>query len=65
MIAVVMGQQDGIEHQIQRSQPLQHGFGLARIDDQAVIFVSDQPDVVVAEGGTVMTVYMGRVLCSL
>ena len=51
VIAVVMGQEDGIQHQIQPSQPFQHGSGLARIDDQAVIFMTDQPDVVVAEGG--------------
>ena len=45
-----MGQQDRVELQVQCSQPLQHGFGIARVDDQAVIFVSDQPDVVVVKG---------------
>lgn len=51
MIFVMVGQQDGIELQPQGLEPCQHGRSLARIDNQAVIFVSDQPDVVVVESG--------------
>ena len=51
MVAMMVGQQDGIELKPERLEPLQHGGRLARIHDEAVIFVSDQPDVVVAEGG--------------
>lgn len=58
MVAMMVGQQDGIELKPEGLElkpeglePLQHGGRLARIHDQAVIFVSDQPDVIVAEGG--------------
>jgi hypothetical protein len=50
MILVVVSQQDGIELQVQGSQPIQHGARIARVDHQAVIFVSDQPDVIVGKG---------------
>lgn len=51
MVAMMVGQKNGIELKPERLEALQHGGRLARIHDQAVIFVSDQPDVVVAEGG--------------
>ncbi len=41
MVVMVMGQQDGIEHQPQCLEPLQHGTCVARIDHQTVIFVAD------------------------
>ena len=50
MIAMVVGQQDGVELEPQGLEPFQHRRRLARIDNQAVILVSDQPDVVVTEG---------------
>ena len=50
MIMMMMGQQNGIELQPQHGEPLQHRRGLARIDHQAVIFVADQPDIVVIKG---------------
>ncbi len=51
MVAMMVSQQDGIELKPERLKPLQHGGCLSRIHDQAVILVSDQPDVVVAECG--------------
>ena len=51
MVLMMVSQQNGIEFQSERLEPLQHGGRIAWIHNQTVILVSDQPDVVVVKGG--------------